>query len=918
MDKGKVAAVRDWPVPTTINELQRFLGFANFYRRFIRGYSSLTSPLTNLLRNNPQVANLEPSLDASTTRVAAVLSQQQGSPRTLHPCAFFSRKLSPAEVNYDIGNRKLLAIKLTLEEWRHWLKGAKHPFVVLTDHKNLEYLRAAKRLNPRQARWALFFTRFQFTISYCPGPKNVKADALSRLHGWEEPSDEPEPILPEKLFASPISWSEETLPEPSTPTNAPPGCPPGLRFIPRAQRSELIHSTHTSLGTGHPGIHGTLSLLKQRFWWPGMASDVRSLPCSHGMGNPQMCQGRGLLVPREREGLGLSTPAAPKSTPQARDDSGPTTSQGTRIPTRAEGLAVDPRYQDAPALQKAESQSLARPRSPPPPLIMDEGSAYLVRDILDSRRRGGHLEYLVDWEGYGPEEQSWVLRNDVLDPALLEDFHARNPNRPASRGKGRPPRQLSASPSHAAPPAHTPGSLSRSADSSLRFPATFPDPDQLQRPRVQELTPVCTHRSPRSILSPGCINKAPVKAHLSLRPSLIITGRTNCVTVQQSSSILVNEAENITITCRHDDNNLDQMYWYQQNSHTVMALIGYTYTAASEPKYEDKFNKRFEQSRESTFVGRLTISDLRQSDSAVYYCAASKHSAVYSHNSLTKTSHTERSLPVYFCTVLSLYPGVPATPSLPISSLTPSSFLPQIPASVFTHAATAQATLSSQFLFNTGPNHLSQQGMSSPDPLHELVEALRRTLTSVPASTAPVSSSASAMSSPSPPVIASSMAAPAPYSGSAEDCNGFLLQCSLALEMQLHLYPADHAKVAFIISHLDRKALRWAEPLWTQNNPNVSSFSIFIEHFKEVFGKAEWDSSLGERLCRLRQGAMSVSDYALQFRTLTAASGWSKQALITTYRQGLDPRVRMHLVAYEDSIGLERFIQLSIRFATRM
>ncbi|KAK3537179.1 hypothetical protein QTP70_002631 [Hemibagrus guttatus] len=305
MDKGKVAAIRDWPVPTTINELQRFLGFANFYRRFIRGYSSLTSPLTNLLRNKPKsltwnpavtqafdtfktgfttaplLAHPDPELpfivevDASTTRVAAVLSQQQGSPRTLHPCAFFSRKLSPAEVNYDIGNRKLLAIKLTLEEWRHWLKGAKHPFVVLTDHKNLEYLRAAKRLNPRQARWALFFTRFQFTISYCPGPKNVKADALSRLHGWEEPSDEPEPILPEKLFASPISWSEETLPEPSTPTNAPPGCPPGLRFIPRAQRSELIHSTHTSLGTGHPGIHGTLSLLKQRFWWPGMASDVR-------------------------------------------------------------------------------------------------------------------------------------------------------------------------------------------------------------------------------------------------------------------------------------------------------------------------------------------------------------------------------------------------------------------------------------------------------------------------------------------------------------------------------------------------------------------------------------------------------------------------------------------------------------------
>ncbi len=78
-------------------------------------------------------------------------------------------------------NGELLAIKLTLEEWRHWLEGAHHPFVVYTDHRNLEYLREAKRLNPRQARWALFFVRFHFTISYRPGTKNTKADALSRL-----------------------------------------------------------------------------------------------------------------------------------------------------------------------------------------------------------------------------------------------------------------------------------------------------------------------------------------------------------------------------------------------------------------------------------------------------------------------------------------------------------------------------------------------------------------------------------------------------------------------------------------------------------------------------------------------------------------------------------------------------------------
>ncbi|KAK3517133.1 hypothetical protein QTP86_003980 [Hemibagrus guttatus] len=162
------------------------------------------------------------------------------------------------------------------------------------------------------------------------------------------------------------------------------------------------------------------------------------------------------------------------------------------------------------------------------------------------------------------------------------------------------------------------------------------------------------------------------------------------------------------------------------------------------------------------------------------------------------------------------------------------------------------------------------------------------------------------------------MATPAPFSGSAEDCNGFLLQCSLALEMQPHLYPDDRAKVVFIVSHLDGKALHWAEPIWTQNNPIVTSLPNFIEHFKEVFGKPAWDSSVGERLCRLKHGVMLVSDYALQFQTLAAASGWNEQALITTYHQGLDPRVRLHLAANEDSIGLEKFIQLSIRFATCM
>ncbi|KAL0170112.1 hypothetical protein M9458_034708, partial [Cirrhinus mrigala] len=304
MDNSKVEAIVNWPAPSTVKELQRFLGFSNFYRRFIDNFSILASPLTSLLKGKPRTLTWTPEathaferlkkaftsapilvhpdpqrpfvveVDASTTGVGAILSQQQGDPPQLKPCAYFSKKFNPAEKNYDIGNRELLGIKLALEEWRHWLEGSIHQFQVLTDHKNLQYLCDAKRLNPRQARWALFFTRFQFSISYRPGSKNVRADALSRIHGPDEEPEPTESILPQHMFVCPIQWV--TPPAAADPAPAPPpGCPPRLRFVPEVERIPLIHTTHTSLGTGHPGTNRTLSLLKDQFWWPRMERDVQ-------------------------------------------------------------------------------------------------------------------------------------------------------------------------------------------------------------------------------------------------------------------------------------------------------------------------------------------------------------------------------------------------------------------------------------------------------------------------------------------------------------------------------------------------------------------------------------------------------------------------------------------------------------------
>ncbi len=157
MDEKKINSVVNWPTPKTTKELQRFLGFANFYRRFIRNFSTIAAPLTSLLKGGkpylawstaaseafqqlkqrftsaPILHHPDPELeftvevDASNTGIGAVLSQRQGNSAKLYPCAYYSRKLNAAERNYDVGDRELLAMKAALEEWRHWLEGAKLP-----------------------------------------------------------------------------------------------------------------------------------------------------------------------------------------------------------------------------------------------------------------------------------------------------------------------------------------------------------------------------------------------------------------------------------------------------------------------------------------------------------------------------------------------------------------------------------------------------------------------------------------------------------------------------------------------------------------------------------------------------------------------------------------------------------------------
>lgn len=205
MMEDKVEAVRAWPTPRCVRDVRAFLGTAGYYRKFIRDFSAIASPLSELTKDNvkfewaapheqafrhlkaaiaqgPVLILPDPSLpfvvhtDASGFAVGAVLQQDQG--KGLQPIAFLSKKMADAETRYPVHEQELLAIVQALTAWRHYLHGGK--FTVRTDHKSLQFFQTQPMLSGRQARWKLLLANYDFDIEYVEGKSNVVADGLSR------------------------------------------------------------------------------------------------------------------------------------------------------------------------------------------------------------------------------------------------------------------------------------------------------------------------------------------------------------------------------------------------------------------------------------------------------------------------------------------------------------------------------------------------------------------------------------------------------------------------------------------------------------------------------------------------------------------------------------------------------------------
>jgi len=210
MSQEKVEAVLSWQRPNSLTEVQSFLGFGNFYRRFIQDYSRVARPLTELTKKEagkewtwnleaetafkelkqhfttaPVLAHFDASkpviikTDASDFAIGAMLSQRDKE-NHLHPVAFHFRKFQPAVINYEIDDKELLAVVDAFKHWRQYCEGTTHQVQVYSDHQNLEYFTTKKVLNRRQACWAQELAGIDFRIYYRPGTQNGKPDALSR------------------------------------------------------------------------------------------------------------------------------------------------------------------------------------------------------------------------------------------------------------------------------------------------------------------------------------------------------------------------------------------------------------------------------------------------------------------------------------------------------------------------------------------------------------------------------------------------------------------------------------------------------------------------------------------------------------------------------------------------------------------
>ncbi|UYV75961.1 hypothetical protein LAZ67_13001935, partial [Cordylochernes scorpioides] len=312
-----IKAVRNFPRPKKVKEVQSFLGMCSYYRKFIKDFSKIADPLTNLIKKSvsftwterqeeafqtlktallspPILGHFNPNAptyvhtDASNIGIGATLVQDIGGEEKV--ISYLSRTLSKAEQNYSTTEKECLAVVWSMSKLRTYLYG-RH-FKIVTDHHALCWLKNLKDPTGRLARWALKIQEYDFDIIHKSGKKHLDADGLSRGPLPETDWDEDF----ERLFLNQITDEEDKFIE-SIKKNLngsrrsiaqnfkeEDGClfkknpnPEGrawLLVVPENKKREIMKEYHNHMSNGHLGVARTMYRIKSKYFWPSMLKDV--------------------------------------------------------------------------------------------------------------------------------------------------------------------------------------------------------------------------------------------------------------------------------------------------------------------------------------------------------------------------------------------------------------------------------------------------------------------------------------------------------------------------------------------------------------------------------------------------------------------------------------------------------------------
>ncbi|GBG65074.1 hypothetical protein CBR_g49148 [Chara braunii] len=343
LEDAKVASIRDWPQPQSVTEARSFLGMCGYYHNFVKNYSTITSPLTDLTRLDtpwdwtdeceaafkrlkhaltPHEVLMVPdpqrpfvaTTDASQYGIGAVLAQQEG--KKLRPIEYVSKKMPSKKLAKSTYERELYALYKALIHWRHYLLG--RFFYLRTDHQTLKWIKTQPVLSDALKRWIEVIDQYDFKLDYLKGEYNKVAKALSRRADYLGAliyefglSEDVTRSLDEAYKEDPITMDIiNKLHAKDKATTAEFVMVDGLFFLEKAGFKRLVVPSRETLrslflgechdATRHFGYKKTSANLVQRFWWPNMLDDVKKC-----VETCQVCQRD---KPRTQAPLGLLKP----------------------------------------------------------------------------------------------------------------------------------------------------------------------------------------------------------------------------------------------------------------------------------------------------------------------------------------------------------------------------------------------------------------------------------------------------------------------------------------------------------------------------------------------------------------------------------------------------------------------------------